>query len=427
MNSANRLPFEPKSVSHPGETVLEYLEFHGWSQRDLARRTGITPKTISEICNGKAPITPTTALAFENVFRRPAHLWLNLQRCYDEAEARQRQAVKSLAWADWVQNFPLKEMRRLQFSLPTSTSDVDAMLKFFGVSSPESWQTVWQGSAVAYRQTRIFKTRQESIAAWVREAEIVAGGLDVADFDEGLLRSSLEALRRLTREPAETIMDPLQSICAKAGVAVVLVSELSQTRISGCAKWLSDKRALVGLTLRYKTDDQLWFTFFHEIGHILLHRGKRSFVVDNAAETLNDQVVDPEMKQYEEVIANLSETSLSIPLVKSDRKKLVPVKLEGSRGTRQVLMVVDTGAQMSMIDEDLAAELGVDFVEEAGIIGATGLAPAWIGRLRRVQLGDREIRDWSIMVGPLPGVVLLGMDVLDRLKLSVGSNTLDVE
>ncbi len=161
MNSADRALFEPKTVSHPGETVLEYLDFHGWSQRDLARRTGITPKTISEICNGKAPITPTTALAFENVFGRPARLWLNLQRCYEEAEARQRHAVKSREWADWVKSFPLKEMRKRQFSLPTGTSDVDAVLKFFGVSSPESWQTVWQDSAVAYRQTRIFKTRQE--------------------------------------------------------------------------------------------------------------------------------------------------------------------------------------------------------------------------------------------------------------------------
>ena len=56
---------------------------------------------------------------------------------------------------------------------------------------------------------------------------------------------------------------------------------------------------IVGITLRYKTDDQLWFTVFHEIGHILKHRLKRSFVVDNAAEHLTDQVVDPEMEQLE--------------------------------------------------------------------------------------------------------------------------------
>src|SRR5438552_12907575 len=102
MDSAQKTGFVPNAVLHPGETVLEYLDFHGWSQRDLARRTGLTPKTISEICNRKAPITPPTALAFEKVLERPAHLWLNLQRLFDEAEARQRQLAKSLEWGDWA-------------------------------------------------------------------------------------------------------------------------------------------------------------------------------------------------------------------------------------------------------------------------------------------------------------------------------------
>ena len=88
------IPFTP-DVVHPGEIVSEYVEFHGWTQRDLARRTGLTPKTISEIYNGKAPLTPTTALALEKVLRRPAHFWLNLQRQYDEAEARNRELRKS--------------------------------------------------------------------------------------------------------------------------------------------------------------------------------------------------------------------------------------------------------------------------------------------------------------------------------------------
>ena len=278
---------------------LGYLDFHGWSQRDLARRSGLTPKTISEICNGKAPITPPTALAFEKVFQRPAHLWLNLQRHFDEAEARRRELAKSPQWSEWVRTFPLKEMKRLKFSLPPGHSDADILLNFFGVSSPESWNSVWKASAVAYRQTRSFSTHEESIAAWVRETEIVAKGLDVAEFNEQRLRSSLDELRQYTRIRADEIVDPVQTICAGAGVAVVWVPALRSTGISGCARWLTEKRALVGLTLRYKTDDQLWFTLLHEIGHILLHKNKRPFVVDNVAEDLFDRVVDPEMQQYE--------------------------------------------------------------------------------------------------------------------------------
>ena len=313
MNSAQQITFEQNAVPHPGETVVEYLEFNGWSQRDLARRTGLTPKTISEICSGKAPVTPPTALVFEKVFQRPAHLWLNLQRNFDEAQARRRELAKSSQWHEWARNFPLQEMKRLKFSLPSGHSDTDALLNFFGVSSPASWDSVWKASSVAYRQTRAMKIREEAIAAWVREAEIVSRGLEVAEFSESRLTSSLGELRALTRKRADEIMDPLQEICAAAGVAVVLIPGLRNTAISGCARWLSDKKALVGLTLRYKTDDQLWFTFFHEVGHILLHRNRRSFVVDNAAEDLSDRVVDPEMQQYETEASRFSADTLIPP------------------------------------------------------------------------------------------------------------------
>ena len=152
---------------------------------------------------------------------------------------------------------------------------------------------------MAYRQTRKFATSVESVSAWVRETELVAAELQTADFNEQLLRASIEELRRLTRKRAEEVMEPIQKICAAAGVAVVWVPELPHCAISGCARWLSDKKALVALTLRYKTDDQMWFTFFHEVGHMLLHRKKRSFVLDNAANDLSDRVVDPEMQRYE--------------------------------------------------------------------------------------------------------------------------------
>jgi len=299
MSSAEQNILKLRAVPHPGENVSEYLEFYGWSQSDLARRVGLTPKTISEICNGKSPITPATALAFEKVLQRPAGFWLSLQRQFDEIEARTKEQAKVVDWREWVGRFPLVEMKKLKFALPEGRSEAESLLSYFGVSSPDSWQSVWRASAVAYRQTRSFSGREEAIAAWVRETEIVAKAIDVKDFSEQRLVSIIPDLRSLTRTRAEEIMDPVQELCAAAGVAVVWVPELKGTGISGSARWLSDKTALIGLTLRYKTDDQLWFTLFHEIGHLLLHRKQQSFVVDNAAEDLSDQIVDPEMQKLE--------------------------------------------------------------------------------------------------------------------------------
>jgi addiction module HigA family antidote len=315
MDNDTRLVYEPTTAAHPGETVVDYLEFNDWSQRDLARRTGLTPKTISEICNSKAPITPATALALENVLKRPAHFWLNLQRQFDEAEARRQVIAKFDQWKEWADRFPLKVLKKygwLELEEPHQ-SEVGALLNFLGVSSPDSWSSVWEASSVAYRQTRQFRTSEEAIAAWVRAAELIADQIEVKEFSENRLRSSLNELRQLTRKTPEKFIPEMQAICAAAGVAVALVPELPHTGISGCARWLTDKKAFIGLTLRYKTDDQLWYTFFHEAGHLLLHRKKHGFILDNAVETLTDQVVDPQMQRFEEEANRFASDTLIPP------------------------------------------------------------------------------------------------------------------
>jgi hypothetical protein len=210
------------------------------------------------------------------------------------------QPVRRWEWDAWASNFPLKDMKRLNFSLPKAASVAEMVLGFFGVSSPEGWQAKWHASPIAFRQTRVFDVRKEAVAAWVREAELIAKQIPLAEFNESKLRGSLDELRRLTREEANAALTRAQEICSNCGVALVLVPELPGTRISGCARWLSEKHGMVGLTVRYKSGEQLWFTFFHEIAHLLLHREWQSFVIDNAAEDMGDEVVDPEMAKCEE-------------------------------------------------------------------------------------------------------------------------------
>jgi Zn-dependent peptidase ImmA (M78 family) len=48
--------------------------------------------------------------------------------------------------------------------------------------------------------------------------------------------------------------------------------------VSGATKWLSPSKALIILSLRGKSDDKLWFTFFHEAGHLLKHGKSLTFL-----------------------------------------------------------------------------------------------------------------------------------------------------
>jgi HTH-type transcriptional regulator/antitoxin HigA len=62
--------------------------------------------------------------------------------------------------------------------------------------------------------------------------------------------------------------------------------------VSGAVRWLSPQKALVQLSLRYKTNDSLWFTFFHECGHIALHGKKMLFLEDGAISSVEEDEAD---------------------------------------------------------------------------------------------------------------------------------------
>ena len=58
----------------PGETLLELLEEQGMSQRDLARRAGLSPKHVNKLLQGLVPLSADVAVRLERVTGTPARL-----------------------------------------------------------------------------------------------------------------------------------------------------------------------------------------------------------------------------------------------------------------------------------------------------------------------------------------------------------------
>lgn len=116
-----------------------------------------------------------------------------------------------------------------------------------------------------------------------------------------------------------------------------------------------------------------------------------------------------------------------IPLVilnNDPSQKFVQAVLEGERTSREALMLVDTGAQITVIDEEMAQGLDIEHVQDALLAGVTGTSRGWIGRLPTLRIGEEEVSDLHVMIGPMAGRLLLGMDVLEQLGLSVGLRSL---
>lgn len=69
---------------HPGEIlVAEFLEPMRISQYRLAKDTGVSPRRINEIVNGRRAITADTALRLGRFFNMEAQFWLSLQSHYE--------------------------------------------------------------------------------------------------------------------------------------------------------------------------------------------------------------------------------------------------------------------------------------------------------------------------------------------------------
>jgi HTH-type transcriptional regulator/antitoxin HigA len=139
MISQTKKGFMPDITIAPGETLQEYSDSLAMTQVDLAKRTGLTPKTINEIIKGKAPITPETALKLESVFATPASFWNNLESNYQETKAR-LQAEKDIDDEIKIAKLiPYTELARRSFVQPTTKAKdkVVYLRHFFGVASLE--------------------------------------------------------------------------------------------------------------------------------------------------------------------------------------------------------------------------------------------------------------------------------------------------
>jgi addiction module HigA family antidote len=83
--------------SHPGEVLQElYLDPLGLSAYRLAKRVRVPRTRIERLIKGDTALTADTAMRLAQVFSTTAEYWMNLQRAWDLARARELIDVSSI-------------------------------------------------------------------------------------------------------------------------------------------------------------------------------------------------------------------------------------------------------------------------------------------------------------------------------------------
>ena len=273
----NQYQFYPNWISRPGATILRLLRDRELSATELARDISISEGELRNLLSGRIGIAPPVATKLANVLGGTRDFWLTRDEQYRHDIARRE--VKGIAQlgVEWAKLLPVKDMQRFgwidvkadQFSL------VRECLRFFDVGQLDIWHHLYGTTLeqAAFRKSERFTSSIGSVAAWFRQAELESDAISCGQWDPERFSDALPRLRTLTwRKNPAVFVPKLRDACANCGVAVVLVPLPKGCTTSGATWFSNSSKATLALSARYLSDDHFWFTFFHEAGHLLLHK-----------------------------------------------------------------------------------------------------------------------------------------------------------
>lgn len=273
----NTTEFTPNWVSAPGDTINDLLDERGIAVAEFAERMGQSVGLATDLLQGRASVTIRVARRLEAVLGASVEFWMSRDFQYRQGVARLRATGQ-----EWLKELPVGDLVKFGWIAPVNPAEeVAACLDFFAVPTIPAWREKYATALAmaAYRTSPKFDSQPAAVAAWLRKGEIEAATIRCKTWNAEKFKGALVEIRSLTREkdPAR-FLPKLTELCASCGVAVVVVRAPNGCMASGAARFLSEKKALIQLSFRHLSDDQFWFTFFHEAGHILLHGHEKLFL-----------------------------------------------------------------------------------------------------------------------------------------------------
>lgn len=262
---------------------------------DFATHIGASMARVHELIGGITVIDGVLAKRLESALGASAKFWMQRERQYREDMARLADVSKVSREDEFLSKLPISDMRRFGWidAVTHKGQKLEACLNFFGVPNMGEWQTRYgaEFAVTAFRTSPSFEANPYAVLAWLRRAELASERIDCHPWNAALFESKLDEIKGLsrTKEPGRFV-PRLRALCAECGVAVAIARAPKGCRASGATRFLSPSKALIVLSFRYRSDDQFWFTFFHEAAHLILHGQDALFLEDGSDVTENEEV-----------------------------------------------------------------------------------------------------------------------------------------
>lgn len=264
----------------PGEYLEEWAEDEGLTQTRIAEMLGCSRKQVNDLINGRAPITPQTAVRLERVTGIPAKGWQQYEALYREDLARIADEEKLAEHADEISSSAVKYLRAIGATTATKRQPgklVADFLAFHRCGTWEAYTHLHESSSKGEYALAALKDAKSDLdktqlTTWLRAAEQTdefERGKHF-EYDRDRLAAALPALRERAANPDENMLRDFAQMLADVGVVFIVVDPPEKLPLLGMTRWIDERVPVIQQTGRWgkKCGFVIW-TLFHEIGHVL--------------------------------------------------------------------------------------------------------------------------------------------------------------
>ena len=284
-------PFARDWFSSPGDSIRSLMYKRGVTPDHLAGHLNGGMDTLRQIFHGTSAIDYNTAKVLSDYLGGTTTFWLTRQDNYEKALVQAVENLEESDAEDWMTQVLAPGVGpRGRLTETNRRNQLRHRLAFYSVGTKRAWNLRYGSlrEETRYRTSPSYSSLDGPLSLWLRQGELEAELVSTQTWNPDELQARISPIRRLSKiSRPMRFLPKLQALCAEAGVALVFVRAPRGCRVSGASRLVTPEKAMILVSFRFRSDDQFWFTVFHEIGHLILHQGM-TFVDDDRTDHQSD-------------------------------------------------------------------------------------------------------------------------------------------
>ena len=255
----------PDLLIHPGETISDVIEERGITQKELARRSGVSEAFLSDVIHGKKDISKGLAMGLEYSLGVPRSFWLNLQANYDaellginESDSIQIDEKDIFRKISEITDY----LAELDY-LPSDLSEDELILesrRCLRVSNLTSLSTLVTDYPVK---------EQSVLGAWLCLCKLISeDNRTDRPFTREQLNNLINEIKSTITSDSDNLCKDLKSVFSNYGICLNIIHSFDSVPAQGYIAKLNDGTYQLTIPLPDENEDTFLYVLFHEMGHI---------------------------------------------------------------------------------------------------------------------------------------------------------------